>query len=143
VDAPKHCADAGSWGKMPDPQRIVLSVDPKDPASSEYLSRVGGRSGTVFDQVELHKKNPKTKKEEGKKFGGNGGGAFTVKIPAGHKVAAFYGGFGGDIHNLGVYSAPISGSQDATETGSPALGDQARFLKKKAAPSKSKKKAAA
>jgi hypothetical protein len=123
---------------MPDPQRIVLRVDPNDPASSEYLSRVGGRSGTVFDQVELHKKNPKTNKEEGKRFGGNGGGAFSVKIPAGHKVVAFYGGFGGDIHNIGVYTIPISGTEDATETETEAQGDQTRLLKKQAAPSKSK-----
>lgn len=93
----------------------------------------------MFDQVELHKKSPATNKDTGEKFGGDGGGAFSVEIPAGHKVLAFYGGFGGDIHNIGVYTTPIS-DQAAAASNEPVEPSVSKFKDANQSKSKAKSK---
>jgi len=82
-------------GNNDNPYEQVLNLD-----TGEYITEISGRSGNIIDRLEI-----RTNLGKFIAVGGNGGSPFRFTLPYGSQVVGFYGGVGGHLHNIGVYTA--------------------------------------
>jgi len=67
-------------------------------AQGEFITEVSGTQGEVIDSLEI-----KTNFGKFLRVGGYSGNPYRFNIPYNTQIVGFYGGFGGHLHNLGVY----------------------------------------
>eukprot|EP00286_Rhodomonas_abbreviata_P016233 CAMPEP_0181325250 /NCGR_PEP_ID=MMETSP1101-20121128/20817_1 /TAXON_ID=46948 /ORGANISM="Rhodomonas abbreviata, Strain Caron Lab Isolate" /LENGTH=257 /DNA_ID=CAMNT_0023433529 /DNA_START=114 /DNA_END=887 /DNA_ORIENTATION=- len=93
IRGPLHVSDATHG--TPSKSELVLE-------SSESITGVSMRTGAVVDQLCLT-----TSRGRVFRCGGNGGKVHTFPIPRNKCLLSFHGGFGGHLHNLGLYFREI------------------------------------
>jgi len=82
-------------GNQNNPYESVLNLE-----TGEFITEVSGRVGNLIDRLEI-----RTNLGKSISVGGNGGSPFNFSIPYGSQVVGFYGGVGGHLHNIGIYTA--------------------------------------
>ena len=69
----------------------------------EFIKQVEGRYGNIINFLQIETNMNKYE------FGTtDGGDEFEINMPEGHGAVAFYGGYGGHIHHIGVYHSPVT-----------------------------------
>jgi len=74
---------------------LVLEYD-------EYITHVGTKHGSVIDGLQII-----TSKDKKLEVGKKGGSYDTFKIPQGYTLVGTFGGYGGLLHNFGIYVGKI------------------------------------
>jgi len=82
------------YGNQDQPYESSLVLE-----SGEYIVDVSGKLGEIIDSMEI-----RTNRGRVLRHGGNGGHTtFRFSIPSNSQIVGFYGGFGGHLHNIGIF----------------------------------------